>query len=303
MASFLGTASMLAQLKERWKGTLLLVAQQAEEMGAGARALLDDGLYSRFGRPDFAIALHDDPQLEAGKIGVRKGYVLANVDSVDITIHGVGGHGAYPQDTKDPIVVAARVVLALQTIVSRETSPLDPAVVTVGSIHGGTKHNIIPDEVRLQLTVRTYKKEVRRKVLAAIERIVTDVARSAGIPEEQKPLVAISADEHTPSVFNDHALTRRLLEAWTTALGPRNVVTSEPRMAGEDFSRYSLENHEIPACLFWLGAGDPARIAESRKTGARLPGLHSPLFAPLPEPTIRTGVKAMTVAALGLLER
>ncbi len=301
MVSFLGTASMLSEMKDRWKGTLLLVGQQAEEMGAGARALLDDQLYVRFGRPDFAVALHDDPRLEAGKIGVREGYILASVDSVDVTILGVGGHGAYPNDTRDPIVLAAQVILALQTIVSREISPLDPAVVTVGSIHGGTKHNIIPDEVRLQLTVRTYKKEVRRKILAAIERIATETARAAGVPDDRKPRVVVSDDEHTPATYNDPALTQKLVEEWKTALGTGNVVTAERRMAGEDFSRYSLDQHEIPACIFWLGAGDPDKIAESRRSGSRLPGLHSPHFAPLPEPTIKTGVKAMTVAALGLL--
>ena len=303
MVSFLGTASMLSQMKERWKGTLLLVGQQAEEMGAGARALLDDGLCTRFGRPDFALALHDDPRLEAGKIGVREGYILASVDSVDITIFGVGGHGAYPNDTRDPIVIAAQVILAFQTIVSREISPLDPAVVTVGSIHGGTKHNIIPDEVRLQLTVRTYKKEVRLKILAAIDRIVLETARAAGVPEDRKPRVSVSGEEHTPSTYNDPALTRQLVAVWKSVLGAENVVTAERLMAGEDFSRYSLDNHEIPACIFWLGAVDPAEIAESRRSGIQLPGLHSPLFAPLPEPTIRTGVKAMTVAALRLLER
>jgi len=301
MVSFLGTASMLSEMKSQWKGTLLLVGQQAEEMGAGARALLDDGLYTRFGRPDFVLALHDDPHLEAGMVGLREGYLLASVDSVDITIFGVGGHGAYPNDTKDPIVIAAQVVLALQTIVSREISPLDPAVVTVGSIHGGTKHNIIPDEVRLQLTVRAYKKEVRQKILSAIERIARETARAAGVPEERMPTVALSADEHTPATYNDPALTRRLAARWTSLLGAGNVVTAERRMAGEDFSRYSLDDHSIPTCLFWLGAADPAKIAASRRSGIGLPGLHSPFFAPPPEPTIRTGIKAMTAAALDLL--
>lgn len=302
MTSFLGTATLLARLKDEWRGTLVLVGQPAEEIGAGARAMLADGLYARFPRPDFALALHDDASLEAGKVGCCAGHALASVDSVDLTIRGAGGHGAYPHATKDPVVVAAQVVMALQTIVSREISPLDPAVVTVGSIHGGSKHNIIPDDVLLQLTVRAYRSEVREKVLEAIGRVARGTAAAAGIPEDRAPLMSVNPSESTPSTWNDPGLTRRLVACWQEALGKENVVERDPVMAGEDFSRYSLEGHEIPACLFWLGAVDPSLAARSREEGSQLPSLHSPLFAPHPEPTIRTGVKAMTAAVLHLME-
>lgn len=303
MASFLGTARILSQLEDRWAGTLVLIGQPAEERGAGARAMLKDGLYTRFPRPDLALALHTSASLEAGKVGYRQGYVLANVDSVDITIRGAGGHGAYPQATKDPIVLAAQVVLALQTIVSREVGPLDPAVVTVGSIHGGTKHNIIPDEVHLQLTVRSYKAEVRQKILSAIERITKGIAVAAGVPPERAPRVDFSREEYTPSTYNDPELTRRAVEALGRALGGESVVPVEPVMAGEDFGRYSLDDHQIPIFLFWLGAVDPARLRQARENGTPLPSLHSSEFAPAPELTIRTGVKAMSAVVLDLMKK
>ncbi|HEX9760823.1 MAG TPA: amidohydrolase [Candidatus Acidoferrales bacterium] len=303
MTSFLGTAALLAQLKDKWSGTLVLIAQPAEERGAGALAMLRDGLYQRFPRPDFALALHSNANMAAGTVGARAGYVLANVDSVDITVRGYGGHGSTPEATKDPIVVAAQVVLALQTIVSREVSPFDPAVVTVGSIHGGTKHNIIPDEVHLQITVRSYKPEVRKKVLAAIERITRGVAAAAGIPEERAPVIRISEDEFTPSTYNDPELTGRVTAALQRALGPENVLAVEPVMGGEDFSRYGMEEPRVPISMFWLGTVDPARVEEAREKGQRLPSLHSSAFAPLPEPTLRTGVKAMTSAVLELMKK
>ena len=302
MTTLLGTAALLSRLKERWRGTLVVIGQPAEETGAGARAMLAGGLYTRFPRPDFAIALHCDASLEAGKVGCCPGFALAGVDSVDITIHGAGGHGAYPHTTKDPVVVAAQVVLALQTIVSREVPPLDPAVVTVGSIHGGSKHNIIPDDVHLQLTVRTYRREVRKKVLAAIERIARGTALAAGIPEERAPAIVVSGSESTPSTWNDPGLTRRLAALWGKSLGEENVVERDPVMAGEDFSRYSLKDREVPACLFWLGSVDPSFLERSRREGSPLPSLHSPLFQPLPGPTIRTGMKAMVSAALDLMQ-
>ncbi len=301
MTSFLGTASLLAELKDQWRGTLLLVGQPAEEVGAGSRALLKDGLYERFPRPDFAVALHVDASLEAGRIGHCKGFALASVDSVDVLIRGVGGHGAYPHQAKDPVVAASQFVLALQTIVSREVSPLDSAVVTVGSIHGGSKHNIIPDEVRLELTVRAYRKEVRAHVLASIERIARGAALSAGLPPDLAPEIIVHDDESTPATFNDPGLTERLAGTWEKALGKDRVVGREPVMGGEDFSRYSLEGRKIPACIFWLGSVDPASVAQSRERGTALPSLHSPYFAPLPEPTIRTGIKATTSAVLELL--
>lgn len=303
ITSLLGTAKVLAKLKDQWRGTLVMIGQPAEERGAGAKAMLNDGLYTRFPRPTYVLALHDNASLEAGKVGYVEGYALAAVNSVDITVRGVGGHGAYPHTTKDPVVVAAQVVLALQTIVSRENSPFDPAVVTVGSIQGGTKHNIIPDEVRLQLTVRTYKEEVRRRVLASIERITRSIAEAAGIPEDRMPTVTVREDEFTPATYNDPELTRRLAGVMESGLGAANVVKMEPVMGGEDFGRFGLEGQQIPVTIFWLGAVDPAKVEQSRKTGTPLPSLHSSQFAPLPEPTIRTGVRAMTLAVLELLKK
>src|SRR6184192_2127384 len=223
MAAFIGTARALGKLKDQWHGTIVFVAQPAEELGTGARALLRDGLYEKFGKPDFALGFHDKADLETGHIGVTEGYTYANVDSVDITVRGVGGHGAYPHKTKDPIVLSAEIINALQTIASRENNPIDPVVVTVGSIHGGTKHNIISDEVKMQLTVRTYKSEVRDKVLAAIDRIAKGIAAAAGVPPERAPIVNVLKDQLTPATYNNPDLTKRLVEVWTKTLGPDNV--------------------------------------------------------------------------------
>jgi amidohydrolase len=303
ITTMLGTARMLAELKDQWHGTLVLFGQPAEEVVDGARSLLADGLYTRFPKPDFVIALHDSADLEAGKIGYTPGYAMASSTSVDIKIRGIGGHGSRPDSAKDPIVLAAQVILALQTIVSRENSPLDPAVVTVGSIHGGTKHNIIPDEVNLQVTVRAYREEVRLRVLASIERITKGTAIAAGIPSNLAPIVTFSPTEFTPSMYNDPALTERLAATFVKALGQDNVVPTAQIMASEDFARYSLEGHQIPTMIFWLGAVDPPKVKQSKETGTPLPSLHSALFAPLPEPTIRTGIKAMTSAVLELLKK
>jgi len=300
MTSFLGTATMLTALKDRWSGTLMLVGQPSEETGDGASAMLRDDLYTKFPKPDFAIALHDKPELETGKVGYTPGYAMASSTSIDIKIRGIGGHGSAPEVTKDPVVVAAQVVMALQTIVSRENSPLDPAVVTVGSIHGGTRYNIIPDEVNLQLTVRTYKEEVRRRMLASIERIVKGVAATAGIPEDRAPTVKVA--EGAGALYNDPKLVERVAGAFRQALGDENVVQVPPIMASEDFGEFSLD-HKIPATMFWLGASDPAKLKASRESGVPLPGLHSALFAPVPESTLRTGVKAMTSAVLELMKK
>ncbi len=302
ITNMLGTAKMLAQLKDQWRGTLVLIGQPAEETIDGAKAMLAGGLYSMIPKPDFAIALHDNADLEAGKVAYCPGFALANSTSVEITIRGLGGHGSAPQATKDPIVVAAQTILALQTIVSRENSPLDPAVVTVGSIHGGTKSNIIPDEVKLLLTVRSYKEEVRQHILASIARIAKNIAAAAGIPDDRAPIVKVSETEFTPATFNDPKLTERLAGAFEKALGGDNVVKWPPIMASEDFGRFSLDN-QIPSCMFWLGAVEPAKIEASRKSGKPLPSLHSSLFEPLPEPTLRTGVKAMTTAVLELMKK
>jgi amidohydrolase len=302
MTTLLGTAKMLVQLKDRWRGTLILIGQPAEERIDGARAMLDDGMYTRFPRPNYAIALHDVSDLEAGLVGYTPGYALASATSVDITVRGIGGHGAHPDSTKDPIVLAAAIITELQTIVSRERSPFDPAVVTVGSIHGGTKHNIIPDDVHLQLTVRAFKEEVRQRILASIARIARGEAIAAGVPEELYPIVTVSESEAVPATYNDLALTERLAGAFRRALGNDRVVESGREMGSEDFGLFGLEGHQIPICMFRLGAVDPARVAESRKTGKPLPSLHSSLFQPLPEPTIRTGVIAMTAAVLDLMK-
>lgn len=302
MATLLGVAKMLALSKDRWSGTVLLIGQPAEETISGARAMLRDGLYERFSKPDFVIALHDSADIEAGKVGYTPGYALASSNSVDVIVRGLGGHGSRPESTKDPIVIAAEIILALQTIVSREVSPLDPAVVTVGSIQGGFKHNIIPDEVHLQLTVRAYKEEVRQKILQSIERISKNIALAAGVPEDRLPIVDISKTENVPATYNNPELTERLANVFRQALGEENVLQFPPIMASEDFGYFSL-NNQIPATLLWLGAVDPAKVKESRESGKPLPSLHSPLFAPVPEPTIRTGVKAMTSAVLELLEK
>jgi amidohydrolase len=297
MTCWVGTARTLAALKDRWSGTLVFIGQPAEEVGAGARMMLDDGLFKRFPKPDFALALHCDSRLQTGHVAFTEGLALANVDSVDITVHGRGGHGSAPHTTIDPIVVAARIVLDLQTIVSRETNPLDPCVVTVGSIHGGTKHNIIPNEVKLQVTVRTTKDTVRKHTLEAIERIVKAAATAAGAPE---PEVKVRPEEFTPALTNDTALTRRTVGMLRQVLGVDNVEARPPVMGGEDFSRFGRAG--VPIFMFWLGTIDADRWAASQKDGAAtLPSLHSDLFWPAPESTIRTGVLAMTQAVLNLV--
>jgi amidohydrolase len=302
MTSMLGTAKMLALLKDQWRGTLIIVGQPAEETIDGARAMIKDGFFTRFPRPDFAIALHDSPDSAAGTVALVPGYALASSTNVDIKIRGVGGHGSRPESAKDPIVLAAQIVLGLQTIVSRENSPLDPAVITVGSIHGGTRYNIIPDEVNLQLTVRAYKEEVRLKLLAAIERVTKGIAGAAGIPSELAPIVKVSETEVTTATYNDPALTERLAGVFAKALGQENVIKAAPVMGSEDFGYFSLDQ-KIPTMMFWLGAMDPLKVKQRKEGGPALPSLHSPLFAPLPEPTLRTGVKAMTSAVLELLKK
>ena len=302
ITNMIGTARMLALLKDQWRGTLVLIGQPAEETVDGAKAMLADGLYTRFPKPDFAIALHDSADVEAGKVTYCPGYAMASSTSVDLVIRGLGGHGSKPESTKDPVVIASQIVLALQTIVSRENSPLDPAVVTVGSIHGGTKRNIIPDEVVLQLTIRTYKEEVRQHILASIARIAKGVALAAGVPEDRAPMITVIESENAPSLYNDPQLTERITGAVGKAIGQDNVIKAPPLMASEDFGQLSLD-HQIPACMLWLGAIEPSRVEASRKSGKPLPSLHSSLFEPLPEPTLRTGIKAMTAAVLELMKK
>jgi len=303
MSAFIGTARALQRLKDQWSGTIMFVAQPAEEAVGGARALLKAGLYNRFGKPDFALGFHDKSDLQTGHIGVTEGYTYANVDSVNITVRGIGGHGAYPHRTKDPIVLSAEIINALQTIASRENNPLEPVVVTVGSIHGGTKHNIISDEVKMQLTVRTYKSEVRDRVLAAIDRITKGCATAAGIPPDRAPIVEVLKNEFTPATYNNPDLTKRLVAVWKKAIGSENVEMVPPTMGGEDFSEYSLPDHSIPAVDFHIGAVDPEKIAQFKKDGKELPSLHSSKFAPVPEPTIRVGIIGMTSAVLDLMKK
>jgi amidohydrolase len=294
MANLVGVAKYLASHRDRWSGKLVVIGQPAEERGAGARAMLEDGLFSRFPRPDYAVALHVASDVPTGEIEYRPGYSQANVDSVDITVKGRGGHGAAPDTTIDPIVIAARLVLDLQTIISRELKPVDPAVITVGSIHGGNKHNVIGDECKLQLTVRSYTPEVREKLLAAIRRKSSAAATSAGAPE---PVIEVS--EGTPALFNDPELTTRVVEAIKKAIGEAHVTEAEPSMGGEDFSQYGLAG--VPVCMFKLGAVDQKRLNEFKTRDGPPPSLHSPLYYPDAEASLRVGVPAMVAAALELL--
>jgi hippurate hydrolase len=298
MTCWVGTARVLVALKDHWKGTLVFIGQQAEEIGTGARLMLEAGLFKKFPRPDYCLALHCDANRAHGTVGYTEGLALANVDSVDVIVKGKGGHGAAPHTTVDPIVLAARIVLDLQTLVSRETNPTDPAVVTVGSIHGGTKHNIIPSEVKLQITVRSTKDKTRDHLLAGIKRIAEACAKGANAPE---PVVTVDKKEFTPALYNDPALTKRTVAVFQRVLGAEKVASRPAVMGGEDFSRYGRRTG-IPIFLFWLGTVAPERVAEAAKEGGKpLPSLHSELFAPVPVPAIETGVLAMSSAVLELL--
>ncbi len=301
MTSLVGTARLLAQLTNQWRGTLVLIAQPAEERGGGAKAMIADGLFKRFPLPDYCVAFHDSADAPAGLIVYASGYSSANADSVDITVRGVGGHGAYPHKTKDPVLLAAQIVVALQTIVSRETRPGEAVVVTVGTIHGGTKNNVIPDEVKLQLTVRTYGDDSRRRTLEAIKRIVRGCATTAGVPDDLMPLVKTGAD-YTPSLYNDPKLTQRSVGVLSAQFGETNVTTKEPGTGAEDFSRYGRTEEKIPIFMFNVGAVKREVYAKAMKDGTALPSLHSSRWAPDPEPTIKTGVTALTAAALDLLK-
>ena len=294
MTNLVGVARYLATHRELWQGTVMLVCQPAEERGAGAKAMLADGLFARFPRPDYALAFHVAADRPAGKMTYRFGYSQANVDSVDIEIRGRGGHGAYPETTIDPIVIAARLVLDLQTIVSREIKPIEPAVVTVGSIHGGTKHNVISATCQLQLTVRSYSPQVRRQLQEAIRRKSLAAAQSAGAPE---PDVDIS--EGTPSLYNDPQLGRRVVEILRTTLGDDQLMENAPSMGGEDFSRYGLAG--VPIMMMGLGSVTEERLDAFTQRGETPPSLHSPFYYPDVEPTLKTGVTAMSALALGLL--
>ena len=289
MASWMGTARIMAGARTRWRGTLMLIGQPAEEDGDGAKAMLADGLFTRFPRPDYAVAIHDDARYPAGIIGHHAGPLLANVNSVKITIFGRGGHGARPESTVDPIVIAARTVLALQTIVSRETSPFDPAVITVGSIHGGTRPNIIPAEVNLELTVRSLSEEVRQHLLSAIQRIAKAEAAAAGAPRE--PLVEVSEGGY--ALVNDPVTTQRVAAALVRELGPQQVRDTPPEMVSEDFSEFQRAG--VPTLMLRVGAVELSKYDAAMKTGAALPSLHSALFIPDREPTIKAAVAAEVI--------
>jgi amidohydrolase len=302
MASWIGAARELSATKDKWKGTLVMIAQPAEEIGLGAKSMIDDGLFTRFPKPDFNIALHDNATLASGTVGLASGYVMANVDSVDILVKGVGGHGAYPQDAKDPIVVAARIVTSLQTLVSREIDPLDAGVVTVGVINGGAKNNIIPDEVKMQLTVRSFADATRERLLSGINRIATAESQAGGLTGDKAPVTTVRPDG-TPSLYNDPALIDRMSAVFKRTLGDDKVVAAQPTMGGEDFARYGRTADKIPGMLFWLGAVPQSKIdASQREGGAPLPALHSSGFAPDPDPTIATGVKTLVTAAMEILK-
>jgi hippurate hydrolase len=301
MTVFVGTAKILSQLKKRWKGTLVLVAQPAEEVGFGAAMMFDDGLYKKIPYPDYALALHNNASLAAGTVGYNTKNFMASVDMMNITVKGKGGHGASPHQTVDPIVLSAQMILAFQTIVSREINPLEPAVITVGSIHGGTVHNIIPDEVKLQLTLRSYSSEVRAQIITAIKNKSKYLALQAGLSEDRFPEITIN-DPKTPATINDEALTQKIKSVFETTFGPANVINVPPSMVGEDFSRFALQEKKVPICMFWLGVVNPENLKTSQQSGVPLPSLHSSTFAPQVDKSIRTGVIAMSEAALLLLQ-
>jgi len=302
MTAFIEAARLLSSMKDKWKGTLVMILQPAEEVGRGARLMLEDGLYTRFPRPTHAIAFHDAANLEAGKIGYTPGFALANVDSVDLLVRGTGGHGAYPQGTRDPIVLGARIVTSLQTLVSREQDPLDPAVVTVGSFMGGTKHNVIPDEAKLLLTVRSYSDETREKLIRGIERIAKGEAIAAGIPDDKMPVVLVK-DEFTPSTYNPPAFANRMADVLKAHFPAGTVSETRPSMAGEDFGRYYRADKSIESFIFWVGGVPAEQMAKAAAGEISLPTLHSPFWAPQADKVIATASEAMAVLAMNILKR
>jgi amidohydrolase len=299
MTVLLGVARELVERKSQWHGTVMLIGQPAEETISGAKAMLADHLYERFGKPDFVLSEHDSNDVAAGTISVKGGPLLASSTGINVIMRGIGGHGSAPQVGKDPIVLAAEFVLTAQTIVSRQIDPQQPAVLTVGMIHGGTKNNIIPDEVTMGLTLRTYSMEQRDQIVAAIGREAKGLAEGYGIPEDRMPTVTVA--ESTPATINDAAMAERVRTAAIAALGKERVIEAKSVMGSEDVGLFTLEG-KIPGVMYWLGAADPAKLTESRKTGVPLPGLHSALFAPDYAPAITTGVAAMTAVAMDLLK-
>jgi hippurate hydrolase len=302
MAAWVGTAQLLSQRRDQWSGTLVMILQPAEEIGEGAKAMLDDGLYSRFPKPDYVLAFHDAAQIPAGQIGYSKGFALANVDSVDIVVPGVGGHGAYPHTTKDPVVIAASIVMRLQTLVSRELNPTDSAVVTVGSFQAGSKHNVIPDEARLQITVRSYEDKTRQHLLDGIARIAKAEAMAAGMPDDKLPKVTVS-DPYTPATYNTPEFTDRVI----ASIKPRfegRVQETPAVMGGEDFSQfYRADRANVQSLIFWVGGVPQAEWERAQKGEIALPSLHSPFWAPDAPVVIATATEALTAATLGLMAK
>ncbi len=302
MSVWVGTIHTLAALKNKWKGTLLVIAQQAEEISGGAGLAVEKGLFSKFPKPDCALAFHINPELESGTIGLTGGPIFAGVKTAQIKVLGKGGHGAYPEKCIDPIVIASRIVLDLQTIVSRELSPLEQAVVTVGSIHGGTRPNIIPDEVNMELTLRYYSDETIEKVISAIKRISKSAAQMAGMPDDKLPVVTIENAE-TPPVINNEKLAADLKTIAEKTIGEQNIVKTAPAMVGEDFGKYGRTPENIPICLIWLGSTSNKLMKELAEKGEKPAPLHSPYLAPDYEKTIETGIRVMTGNVLGIAGR
>ncbi|WP_159976109.1 MULTISPECIES: amidohydrolase [unclassified Novosphingobium] len=303
MTSWIETARLLAARKGEWSGTLVMIGQPAEEAGSGALAMLEDGLYTRFPKPDYTLAFHDTPELPAGVVGAAKGWALANVDSVDIVVKGVGGHGAYPHTTRDPIVLASAIVMKLQTLVSRETNPVDPVVVTVGSFHSGTRHNIISDEARLQLTVRSYSDETRERLLEGIRRIARGEAIASGIAEDQMPVVTVK-EPHTRATWNTPEFTDEAVADLKARLGADKVVFTPSVMGGEDFGEFRRADEEhIKSLILWVGGADPAKLAAAKAGGPPMPSLHSPFWAPEADKVIGSASQALTLTALRLMPK
>ncbi|PRC93496.1 amidohydrolase [Solimicrobium silvestre] len=302
VTTMIGTARALAANRSSWHGTLMLIGQPSEETLDGAKAMLADHLYERFGTPDMVIMLHDTNTLAAGTVSVSSGNTAAAVTSIDVTMRGVGGHGARPHATIDPVVMAGEFIVQLQTIVSRQQDPLDPAVVTIGDIRGGTKRNIIPDEVKMELTTRAYSDKAMKIIIDGVKRTAQGVALSAGVPEDRQPIVTVLKEESGPALFNDPALSNRVKSELAIALGASNVSVEPPIMGSEDFGNFGLPDRQIPVVMFRLGAMDPAKFAAAQKAGKPLPGPHTSHFEPTPELTLRTGVTAMTSVAVSLLQ-
>ncbi|MPS69523.1 amidohydrolase [Novosphingobium aerophilum] len=303
MTAWIETARLMAARKSEWSGTLVMIGQPAEEVGTGAVGMLKDGLYTRFPKPDYTLAFHDSADLPAGQVGAAVGWALANVDSVDILVKGLGGHGAYPQTTKDPIVLASAIVMKLQTLVSRETSPLDPAVVTVGSFHAGAKHNIIPDQAKLELTVRSYSDQTRAHLLDGIKRIARGEAIASGLSDDLMPEVSVK-DIYTRATWNSPEFTQEAVADLKARMGDANVVVTPSVMGGEDFGEFRRADEDhIKSVIFWVGGADPQKLAAAKAGGPSLPSLHSPFWAPQADKVIASGSEALTLTALRLMAK